>query len=93
VVPTESAFQLAHCQTLECPATDYHPDRIYDMEASAFFDTATGFSSVKLVQCVKVISDNPSHQTGRNKARISELIHQHINQLARLALELQAINQ
>ena len=92
VVPTKSVLQLAHCQTLECPSTDYHPDRVYDMEASAFFDTATGYSSAELVQCVKIISDNPSHQTGRNKARISELIQQHINQLAQLALDLQAIN-
>jgi hypothetical protein len=41
---------------------------------------------------VKIVSDNPAHQTGRNKARISELIHQHMDQLARLALDLQAMN-
>jgi len=88
-----SGFKTAHCLTRSEPSTDYHPDQVYDMEASAFFDTATRFSNAELVQCVKVISDNPSHQTGRNKARISELIHQHINQLARLGQDLLAMNE
>jgi adenosylhomocysteine nucleosidase len=91
-VQIKSTMQLAHCQTLDLPSTDYHPDRVYDMEASSFFDTATRFSPAELVQCVKIVSDNPSHQTGRNKARIGELIQQHINQLAQLALDLQAMN-
>jgi len=88
-----SEFETAHCRTRNQPSTDYHPQYLYDMEASAFFDTATRFSSAELVQCVKIISDDPSHQTGRNKARISELINQHIRQLAHLALDLQALSE
>jgi nucleoside phosphorylase len=89
----DSGFESGHCLTRNKPSTDYHPQQLFDMEASAFFDTATRFSSAKLVQCVKIVSDNPSHQTGKNKARISELIHQHIDQLAHLALQLQTMNE
>jgi len=88
-----SGFETAHCLTRNEPSTDYHPEQLYDMEASAFYHTATRFSRAELVQCVKIVSDNPTHQTGRNKARISDLIHQHIDQLARLALDLQAMNE
>jgi len=88
-----SRFETAHCLTRNEPSTDYHPQQLYDMEASAFYHTATRFSGAELVQCVKVVSDNPAHQTGRNKARISDLIHQHIDQLAQLALDLQTMNE
>lgn len=88
-----SAFESANCQTRNQPSTDYHPQQLYDMEASAFFDTATRFSSAELVQVVKVVSDNPSYQTGKNKVAISELINRHIQPLERLALDLQTLNE
>ena len=87
-----SGLQIAQCQTLEQPSIDYHPDQIYDMEASALFEAATRFSSAELVHCLKIISDNPTQQTGRNKARISEIIHQHIAQFAGFAESLMALN-
>jgi adenosylhomocysteine nucleosidase len=89
----ESCLETTHCQTLSQPSTDYHPQQIFDMEASAFFDTATRFSSAELVHCLKIISDNPAHQTGLNKARISELIHQHIVELSNYAQSLQNLNE
>ncbi len=36
----------------------YRQDCLYDMEASAFYETAIRFTSSELVQCLKVISDN-----------------------------------
>ena len=87
-----SGLESAHCRTLNQPSTDYHQQMIYDMEASAFFETASRFSSAELVHCLKIISDNPSQQTGRNKARISELIHTHIDQLASFARSLIELN-
>jgi len=89
----DSGLQLAHCQTLNHPSTEYHPQQIYDMEASAFFDTATRFSSAELVHCLKVISDTPSQQIGRDKARISELINRHIAQLTGFAKLIEDLNQ
>jgi len=84
----ESSFEPVHCQTLDQPSTDYHPQRIYDMEASAFYSTAIRFSSAAQVHCIKIISDNSSRQLGFDKARISDLINLHIAQLASFAQSL-----
>lgn len=88
----DSGLEPAHCHTLGQPSTDYHPHQIFDMEASAFFDVATRFSSAELVQCLKIISDTPSQQTGYDKARTSELIHQHIVVLADFAQSLEDLS-
>jgi hypothetical protein len=93
VPSVNSEFESAHCRTLNQPGTDYHPEQLYDMEASAFFDTATRFSSAELVQVIKVVSDNPAYQTGTNKVAISELINRQIQPVVRLANDLQAINE
>jgi adenosylhomocysteine nucleosidase len=87
-----SGLETAHCQTLNQPSIDYHLHQIYDMEASALFEAATRFSSAELVHCLKIVSDNPCQQTGRDKARISELIHQHIAQLTDFAESLSGLN-
>ena len=47
--------------THDQPVTEYPLDCVCDMEASAFFSTAVRFSTSELVQCYKVISDNPSN--------------------------------
>jgi len=83
-----SKIESAHCQTLSQASTDYHPKRIYDMEASAFFETARLYSCVELIHCLKIISDNSSQQTGRDKARISALINLNIVQLTSFAQSL-----
>lgn len=85
----DSGLEPAHCRTLDKPSVEYHPHQIFDMEASAFFDVATRFSSAELVQCLKIISDTPAQKTGRDKARISELINQHIVELAGFAQSLE----
>ena len=87
-----SEMETVHCKTLSRPSTDYQPEQIYDMEASAFFDTATRFSSAEMVHCLKIISDNSFQQTGRDKARISELIHLHIAKIASFAKSLIELN-
>ena len=85
----DSGLEPAHCHTLGKPSIDYRPDQIFDMEASAFFEVATRFSSAELVQCLKIISDTPVQQTGRDKSRISELINRHIVELAGFAQSLE----
>lgn len=47
--------------TVDRPLHNYSPDRLYDMEASGFIETARMFSHSELVQCFKVVSDNSSH--------------------------------
>ena len=88
----DSALEPAHCLTLSQPSTDYQLDQIYDMEASAFFDAATRFSSAELVHCLKIISDTPAQKIGQDKAHISELIDQHIVELASFAQSLEELN-
>jgi adenosylhomocysteine nucleosidase len=45
-------------QTASKPQLDYDQPHLCDMEASAFYETATRFSSAELILCLKVISDN-----------------------------------
>jgi nucleoside phosphorylase len=45
-------------QTASKPQLNYHHADLCDMEASAFYETATRFTTGELVQCLKVISDN-----------------------------------
>ncbi|MFI3219205.1 MAG: hypothetical protein QX189_08800 [Methylococcales bacterium] len=45
-------------QTASKPQLDYHHTDLCDMEASAFYEIATRFTTGELVQCLKVISDN-----------------------------------
>ncbi|MGJ0485820.1 MAG: hypothetical protein ACR65R_15010 [Methylomicrobium sp.] len=40
------------------PNLDYTEPHLYDMEASAFYETAMRFSTGELIQCLKVVSDN-----------------------------------
>jgi nucleoside phosphorylase len=40
------------------PVQDYQRTGLYDMEASAFYETATRFSTGELIQCLKIVSDN-----------------------------------
>jgi len=54
---------------------NYSPDTLYEMEASAFYETAIRFSSSELIQCIKVISDNEDNASTQIKpAQVSEWI-------------------
>lgn len=62
-------------ETHDQPVTEYPPDFVCDMEASAFFCTASRFNTVKLVQCYKVVSDNGSNSIHQlTPAAVVELI-------------------
>lgn len=45
-------------RTLSLPHLDYKDADLYDMEASAFYETAVRFSTGELIHAVKVVSDN-----------------------------------
>ncbi len=84
----ESNIVSRGCFTLDDSSTDYKPDLLYDMEASAFFAAATQFSATELVHCLKVISDNNNHPPQRNKAKVSHLIQQNIDRIDAFANNL-----
>jgi len=91
-VPTfTSGFAASACLSLDEPSTDYQSSYIYDMEASAFFATATRFSNAEQVHCLKIISDNRQQQTGRNKTAISNLISPNMQTISTFVEKLQAL--
>lgn len=53
----------APCPTLTVttqthPCDDYAENCLHDMEAAAFYETAVKFSTVELIHCLKIVSDN-----------------------------------
>ena len=85
--------------TLEHPSNDYRKE-LFDMECAGFFQAVTGFTTLELVQAVKVISDNADQpMEGVDPALISRLMMQNlpaieavIQQLLSLAAPQQRLN-
>lgn len=84
-----SELASAACISLDQPSSDYHRKSLFDMEASAFFAAATRFSTVELVHCLKVISDNQHQQTGYDKPAVSRLIHNQLETIDGFVQNLQ----
>jgi nucleoside phosphorylase len=80
------------CLTLSQPSEDYQKEHLFDMEASGFMYSALRFSSAELTQCIKVVSDNYQHKTGKNRQQVSDIIYQHIGLIDRQANNLVALN-
>ena len=75
--------------THRAPVTEYPPNIMVDMEASAFAVAAPRFASRELVQCIKVISDNAGTGTGHiNPETISELIAPHVKAIESYSMSL-----
>ncbi len=71
-IPCDSANVMTVLQVEE----QYLEPVLYDMEAAAFYEIASRFSSQELIHCFKVISDNQHTEIKRIKpAHISEWIY------------------
>jgi len=71
--------------TVSRPCVNYQPDYVYDMEAAAFYETASRFSSGELIQCFKIISDNADSPAENIQAkRVTEWIHAQVDTLEEL---------
>lgn len=88
-----SRIQSIPCISLDQPSVNYDSEAIYDMEASAFFATATRFSNTALVHSLKIISDNRQHQTGYDKTAVSELIQNQLDIIDYFAQNLMRLKQ
>jgi adenosylhomocysteine nucleosidase len=70
-----------------------YPDvNLCDMEAAAFYETATRFTSGELAQCLKIVSDNqasPAHNI--QPKQVSELISTQLPTIDRIVLELKML--
>ncbi len=61
LLPARCDIRSGEIQTQSQPHTDYAVSKLYDMEASAFYEIALKFSTVELCHCIKIISDNIHH--------------------------------
>ena len=85
--PTHTLITVGQAQP------DYPFDSLYEMEASAFYETAIRFSSSELIQCIKIISDNKNNPSSQIKpAQVSSwvsdalpTIEEYSKQLSQLA--------
>jgi nucleoside phosphorylase len=71
----------------------YAQPQFYDMEAAAYYATACRFSSGELVQCFKIVSDNPSHPVDAVNADTARtLIGAQMKSLDRVVTALSALS-
>ncbi|MGD8640824.1 MAG: hypothetical protein PVF34_11555 [Gammaproteobacteria bacterium] len=54
----DNTLKTARVFTANVPETNYGDDALYDMEAAAFYGAAMHFSTVELIHCCKIVSDN-----------------------------------
>lgn len=65
--------------TVSRPLPGYPDTCLYEMEASAFYEIATRFSTGELVQCLKIVSDNTANPAENiSPQRASTLIETHL---------------
>lgn len=71
-----SPWRGIEIKTLNAPSNRYESQRIFDMEAFGFYTAALSFATSEKIQCIKVVSDNPSAPADKrfNKTEISSLI-------------------
>ena len=92
VTPTCST---AGIQSASKPQLNYDQQYLCDMESSAFYETATRFSSAELVHCLKIISDNKHLPAENIQAKhVSLLITEHLTTIETIlsSLNLLAIS-
>jgi nucleoside phosphorylase len=76
-------------QTAAKPQLTYPPSYLCDMEASAFYETATRFSSGELIQCLKIVSDNElSPAQNIQPKQVSTLIDAQLSTIESILMEL-----
>ena len=75
--------------SVDNPSSEYQAETAYDMEASAFFETAQRFSTNELVQSIKIISDNPQNQyLILDKSQVRSLIQPSLKLIESLTEEM-----
>jgi adenosylhomocysteine nucleosidase len=76
-------------QTCSHPSTQYQPNLGFDMEAHAFYKTASKFSIRELVQVIKIVSDNPDHNLNKfNIKAASAMIERHLEEIDALVKQI-----
>ncbi len=63
-------FNSCRVITVDEPENVYPEDAAYDMESSAFYETATQFSTAEVVQVFKIVSDNTRSPLSRMELKM-----------------------
>ena len=89
VANTNASTQLV---TVDEPVSEYGPNCLYDMEGSAFCETASRFSIFEFIHLYKVVSDNKT--TGLehiNKHYVTQLIESKVEEIDAMLNSLTAL--
>jgi adenosylhomocysteine nucleosidase len=79
-------------RTSSSPQLNYDHAELCDMEASAFYETATRFTTGELIHCLKVISDNQASPAHMIQAKqVSLLIADHVATIDALIVQSLAL--
>ena len=80
--------------TVEKPEKEYEGEAVFDMEASAFWSTASRFTTAELIHCYKIISDNRQSGTSYlTKEHVESLVKKHIQAIETFLSSLQVVSQ
>lgn len=87
--PAKTAALLTVDQLKENFVDDY----VHEMEAAAFWNIASRFTTGELIHCYKIISDNSFFSTTHlTKLKVEELIAEHLMTIEKLTDALQDVN-
>ena len=97
--PVLSGRNFGEVVTVDEPELAYPQNAAYDMEAHTFWDMALNFGMLDLIQCCKLVSDNPHDRVEKiTAALIAEIFHaasyeirQQVDLLRNLAHEQQQL--
>jgi len=87
--PTLSYQSSISLLTLDSPETDYKENCLFDMEASAFLLAALRFSSIELIQLLKIVSDNKANHVDKvDKAMVTEIVQQNMAEIEKTVITM-----
>jgi adenosylhomocysteine nucleosidase len=79
--------------TVPSPEKEYKENAVYDMEASGFLGAAIRFSTIELIHCYKMISDNKAADQKRiSKSMVSGLVAGHLTTLQSILKKLETLS-
>lgn len=78
--------------TVDEPELNYPRNIAYEMEAAGFWSAATKYSSLELVQCLKIISDNKAQPIDKiAKEKIFSIINKQVDTIGQFCSYLQQL--
>ncbi|MCY4358618.1 MAG: hypothetical protein OXD01_13980 [Gammaproteobacteria bacterium] len=90
ILPALQKFGELH--TVDEPERQYPENVAYDMEAFAFFKAASAISTVELIHCFKIISDNKQNSVDTLiPARVKSLMESALGEIREVVAELQQL--